>query len=146
MSETLNNMTPFLIDGLSAEMLADALREYGCCAQVDDSDEQGPMIVSGIQGLKFLVHPIGIPVDDQFSRWRFTVGIDFGRPCSLETVNEFNRAYQFGKSFVDLDGNANLEWIWDFGGGVSPTYLPQIFKLWEAAVACFVDHLRDSAR
>lgn len=145
MSEADNQMMPFLIDGLSVEMLADALREYGCCARIDDSDEWGPKIVSGIQGLRFLIHPIGAPIDDKFSRWRFVVGLNIDRPCSLETANEFNRAYQFGKLFVDQEGDPNLEWVWDFGGGVSPTYLPQIFTHWEAAIACFLDHLRGSA-
>jgi hypothetical protein len=144
MSET-NYMTPFLINGLSAEMLAEALREYGCRAQIDDSNEQGPRIISGIHGLWFLVDPIGASIDDKFSRWQFVVRFNIGHPCSLETANEFNRTYQFGRFFVDPDGDPNLDWICDFGGGVSPTYLPQIFKLWEAAIACFLDHLRDSA-
>jgi hypothetical protein len=145
MSETHNHMIPFLVDGLSAEMLADALREYGCCARIDDSDKQGPRVVSGIQGLRFLAHPIGVPVDDKFSRWRFLVGLNIDHSCSLETANEFNRTYQFGKFSVDPDGDPTLDWVWDFGGGVSPTYLPQVFKHWEAAIACFLDHLRGSA-
>ena len=141
MSEINRQTIPFLINGLSAETLADALREYGCRAQIDGPDGQAPRIMSGIQGLRFMVHPLDDPVGEKFSRWRFVVGFNGNHPCRLVTANEFNRAYQFGKFFVDSDGDPNLEWVWDFGGGVSPAYLPRVFEHWGAAIACFQRHL-----
>ncbi|MDB5506598.1 MAG: YbjN protein [Devosia sp.] len=48
----------------------------------------------------------------------------------IERANEWNLTKRFGKSYIDGDGDACIEWDIDLVAGVSEEYLSGAFDLW----------------
>lgn len=93
----------------SMEFIADAIKDAGYKAEVEELNSGRKVIRSAASGSSFYIYTYG-PDDDstQIQSIQFAYAVE--RKVDPAEINKWNSAWRFGKAYLDEDGDLNVEW------------------------------------
>jgi len=130
-----------LIDATDPDRIAQAVRDFGYRAELDEDGDGDPLIRTTIEGLDTYIHFYGCRDGSDCRQILFSAGFDLPRGAKPDTVNAWNRDKLVGRAYLDDERDPFIDHLVLLEGGVSPANLRAQFEAWGTAVAQFRDHI-----
>ncbi len=143
------NMPEGLQDAATGEELLDFVRQQGAEASLEQDGNGDPLIraTAGDEDLVFTIHTYDCEDRGDVRackvitfRAAFETG-DMPEVDLLRAANAWNATRIYGRAFVDSEGDANIDQVFSFWRGASPTSLKNAYNDFVAAMTEFYREL-----
>lgn len=126
--------------GVTAEEVAQALRDKGYRADVTRDSTGDPKVESAADGSKFDIWFYGCK-DGRCAALQFAAAFDLKDGMTLADINTWNRKNRFGKGHLDDDMDPYLHYDVDFEVGATTEAIGNAIEVWAVVLPSFKNHV-----
>lgn len=123
------------IAGVTAEKFAKVLQDAGFRAEIVRGDKR-PYIRTGLSGRRAAVYFYDCK-DNTCGSFQYSVIFNKDAKYTIDFSNTWNTKRRYSKTYLDSDGDMNLEWDVDLDGGVTDEFLKRTALSFERMISDF---------
>lgn len=132
-----------VITGLDVDRVAELARAYGPAERQHHDVEVGPWIDAEVDGIFYTISFLNCENGANCTSLQFRAWWESGGAHSIEEMNRWNRERRFSKAYLDINGNATLEFDVNLAGGVTAVNFDDTLQWWQVVTAEFVEDVID---
>ena len=91
-----------------------------------------PRIITGMSGYKVYIYLYSCDGDAGCGSMEFSIILTKNAKMTLSIVNKWNQEKRYAKTYLDTDGDLNMEYDVSFAGGVTSDHIVQAAGVFEA--------------
>jgi len=121
---------PAVFTKIKTPDLAKVFQNAGYRAEIPTGGS--PRIITGMSGYKVYIYLYSCDGDAGCGSMEFSIILTKNAKMTLSIVNKWNQEKRYAKTYLDTDGDLNMEYDVSFAGGVTSDHIVQAAGVFEA--------------
>jgi hypothetical protein len=123
------------------ETIRGLIAGYGHKARITTEPGGDPIIDARSGDIKYTVYFMNCQEGRDCYDLQLQSSFDVDQPLTPEWANEWNKAWAFGRAWVDENGDPSLSLTIHSAGGLSPADLENTLALWDSVLGGFIQDI-----